>query len=176
MQGTNLPTKQALKWKDVVDFLDWAEKSPERKNFDTICIDSASEMAEIHLRDNPGKHSHGMQQYGKMQEDVYERLYNLFALPDCNIYIICKQMVEQSDAGAKLVPYFPGKALNISVPHLFDEVWHLDMQSIPGAGAHRAFHCHSGFGKACRDRSGRLAEFEPPNLATLFAKCLNKGS
>jgi hypothetical protein len=173
MRKSTVPTYQALTWKRIVEFFDWLEKSNERKNFDTVAIDSASQIAEIYLRDNPDRISHGLQLYGKMAEAVFDRLHKLYIMEGLHTYIICKQTVEKTDVGASLKPYFPGNDLNVKVPHLYDEILHLDMQAIPGVGTHKAFHCHSGIGVSCRDRTGNLAEFEPPDLSALFAKCMS---
>jgi hypothetical protein len=171
MQGSNVPTYEAETTKRIDEFFAWLKGSRERYNYHTVCLDSASEMCDIYLRENPKKISHGMQLYGAMAEWAFEKLQYLFSAPQMHTYIICKQMIEKSDAAQKLVPYFPGKELNATVPYLYDELLHIDIHSVPGVGQTRAFHCHSGFGVACRDRSGRLAEYEPPELSNIIAKC-----
>lgn len=171
MQGSQLPTYKARNTKQVDEFFAWLKGSRERYNYWTVGVDSASELADMYIRENPKKISHGLQLYGAMAEWVFEKLSFLYLAEQMNTYVICKQMVEKSDSSQKLTTYFPGNELNKTVPYLFDEVLHLDIHTVPGQGQLRAFHCHSGFGVVCRDRSGKLAEFEPPDLSYIINKC-----
>lgn len=173
MRGTNIPTRDAPKWAEIKDFFAWLKSSSEARNYDTVGIDSVSQICEVHIRDNPHKVSHGLQQYGKMADDVYKELYDLFYMKQKHVYLICKQEIVKLDSGTLMRPYFPGQALPTLVPHLYDEILQLDLHSIPGVGQARAFRCWGGFGVNCRDRSGKLAEFEPPNLTALFNKCMS---
>lgn len=173
MRNSRVPTKLAPTWAEIKDFFDWVFKSNEAKQFDTVGIDSASQICEIHLRDNPGKAAHGLPRYGKMAEDCGDIFHKLYYLQQKHVYMICKQELEQTDAGGgKLRPYFPGKDLNTKVPHLYDEILHLGVFAVPGHGQVKAFQCHSSFDSQCRDRTGNLSQFEPPDLSALFAKCM----
>jgi hypothetical protein len=69
-------------------------------------------------------------------------------------------------------PYFPGKDLNIKIPHLFDSVLHLGKCLIEGkqTPALRTIQTSEIF---ARERSGKLAELEPSNLAYIFNKALS---
>lgn len=174
MTTSTVPTYEAHTCARIDEFFKWLQTSNERKNYHTAGIDSATEMGSIFLRENMKKILHGQQLYGAMAEWVYPKLQWLYNAPQLHTYIICKQMIEETDAGKKLVPGFPGKSLNADVPFLYDLIMHLDIQSVPNYGNVRAFHCHSGFGVSCRDRTGQLAEFEPPDLAAIFNKCMQQ--
>lgn len=172
MRGTNIATYEAQTWARIKEFFEWLEKSNESRQFQTVAVDSVSQMCEIHLRDNPKKHSHGLQKYGAMAEDVYDILHKLYYAKERHTYLICKQAILRTDDSTKVKPYFPGNDLDVKVPHLFDEILHLDNFVIPGVGPARAFHCFNGVGSMCRDRSGKLSEYEPPNLSAIFQKCM----
>jgi len=173
MRGSTVPTYVAPTWAKIQEFFTWFHSSNDVRNFDTLAVDSVSQICEIYLRDNPGKHSHGLKLYGAMAEAVGDILHKLYYMPNKHMYIIAKQEIEQTEAGAgKKRPYFPGNELKVKTPHLFDAILHLDYHVVPGVGPARAFHCHSAFDAVCRDRTGNLAEYEPPNLTALFAKCM----
>ena len=176
MRGSSTPTYVAPTWKEIQGWFDWLFGSREAANYDTAAVDSISQMCEIHLRDNPRKVSHGLQSYGKMAEDVGDLLHKLYYMKNKHTYLICKQSVENTDNGSKKRPYFPGNDLNVKVPHLFDEVLQLDMFAIPGHGTTRAFQTGNSFDSYCRDRTGLLAQFEPPDLSALFNKCMSNGN
>lgn len=174
MAGSDVPTWYAPTWAKIQEFFTWWHGSNETRNFDTLCVDSVSHICEIYLRENPGKKSHGLQLYGAMAEEVYSILHKLYYQEQKHMYLICKQGVEKvNDGTGKKRPYFPGDVLNISVPHLFDLILHLDYHAVPGYGVQRAFQCHSSFDSVCRDRFGKLAQFEPPDIAQVFNKAMS---
>ena len=90
-----------------------------------------------------------------------------------NFYLIAKQGILEIEAVQTKVPSFPGQQLNRDIPHLFDEIFCLDMANIPGAGQQIAFRTKPSYGIRARDRSGNLAEFEPPHLGQVFQKCMS---
>lgn len=173
MRNSTVPTYLAPTWAKIKEFTDWAFGSNEARNFDTLAFDSVSQICEIYLRDNPKKVSHGLKLYGMMAEEVGDILHKLYYLQQKHVFLIAKQEVEQTDAGSKYRPYFPGNDLKVKTPHLYDEVLQLGIFSVPGVGQTRAFQCHSSFDSYCRDRTGTLNQFEQPDLAALFNKCMN---
>lgn len=172
MKGTNIPTWEAYDSKRIMEFFDWFYRSNESKAFDTLGIDSLSQLCEIILREELKSNKDGRKAYGELSRKVMESVCEpLFYLPNKNTYLICKQAVNDENGTAVKVPYFPGQDLNIKIPHLYDEILHLDEYNIPGVGKQVAFRCKPSFDTKARDRSGKLSEFEPPHLGNLFAKC-----
>ncbi len=70
MRGSNVPAWEAYSPALIVEFFEWFMKSREAANFDTLGIDSISNIAEIILADELGKVKHGMKAYGNMSERV----------------------------------------------------------------------------------------------------------
>lgn len=170
-RAANIPAFEAYTAPKIYEFFDWLYKSNETKNFDTVCIDSLSQMAEVILAEMLVKHSHGLKAYGAMSEMVMKHLNNLYYMPQKHMYLIAKQGIEEVDGVTKRKPFFPGKDLNVKVPHMFDLIMHIDKVMIPGmAGLHKAIRTAGTPGIEARDRSGLLAEFEPPDLTALFKK------
>ena len=75
---------------ELESFLDWVFRSNEVKKFDTIVIDSISQMAEIFLKRELGRCKHGMQAYGEMARNVYGLLEGLFFVKDLNVCFFCR--------------------------------------------------------------------------------------
>jgi len=170
MRGSTIPTWQAHTWPRIVEFFDWFLKSPEAKNYDTLCIDSVSQMAEIHLELMLTKHAHGLKAYGEMAEAINEKLNSLFFLREKHIYLIAKM----ADNGQRKTPYFPGKELNVKIPHMYDEVLYIGLARVPGvAGEVKAIRTKELSDVLARDRSGKLDELEYPDLAALFTKAMS---
>lgn len=175
MKGSTVPTYLAPSAKHIEEFFAWLTRSNEANNFDTVCIDSLSEMASIYLREalntksSAGNKAHGQAAYGKMADCMVPHLNTLFHMPRKHTYLICK--METIETGIR--PAFPGKFLSSYVPHLYDVVMHLAIHNIPNYGQQKAFRCVGTYDAIARDRSGKLLEFEQCNLTALFNKVMS---
>lgn len=174
MRTSNVPTWDATTPAKADEFFDWVFRSPELRNFDTICIDSASELAEMYLNEEKARNRNKLQAYGLMAQRAMAHFRGLYYIEQKHVYLICKQGKREVDAETvEKAPYFPGQELNVQVPHLYDLIAHIAKARIPGVqGEPLAIRCKGTFGVSARDRSGKLNEFEPPNLSDLFAKCM----
>lgn len=172
MRNSNVPTWTGFTAAHIDEFFEWFFKSNETKNFDTLGLDSTSQMCEIYIKHfyKPGKH--GLQIYGEMATKVMEHLDKLFYFPQKHTYLIAKETFNDINGIQTKIPYFPGKELPVKVPHLYDEVLHLAKVPIPGVGEKIAFRCRPSFGVMARDRTDSLNEFEPPDFAAIVAKCM----
>jgi hypothetical protein len=172
MRNSNVPTFLALTAPAIEDFFAWFMTSNESKNFDTVGIDSGSQLAEILLEDERPKHRDGRKLYGALILRAMKYFEALYFMPQKHIYIICK---ETQDNGVKR-PYFPGQGLNVLVPHRYDEILHCAFANVMfngGIQTVKAFRTRDTIDIVARDRSGRLNEFEQCNLAALFAKAMS---
>ena len=185
MRGSNVPTWDAFTRPRIEEFFKWLFESKEASNFDTVAIDSGSQMAEISLMHWDNTCKDGRKAYGEMSKECMQWFDGMFFMPNKHIVLICKQMqvevgkVAKNVGGAIVVestyqaqPFFPGKDLNVKVPHRYDEILHLCKADIPGHGVQRAIRCAGNDYALARDRSGRLSELEPVDLAALFTKAM----
>lgn len=175
MRGSSVPTCMATTTAQIEDFFNWLVSSTEAKQYDTVGIDSATQLAETYLAQELGKKSKsgnkvdGKAAYGEMSMKTHTHLTTLYYLREKHVYIICKQTPPGDDYPQK-APWFPGKDLNVKVPHLYDEILHLGVAAVPSVGEVMALRTKASYDVFARDRSGRLAEFEQPNLTAVFNK------
>ena len=169
MKGSKVPTWQAFTPEAIDEFFKWFFHSNESRNFDTLAIDSAAQMADIYLQASLKKNKHGLKAYGEMAENVMNHLRPLYYLQNKHAYVICKE----TNVESKYRPYFPGNQLNVEVPHLYDFILHLGIKNIPGEGQHKAFQCNESFDVMSRNRTGNLADFEPPDFGLLVRKAMS---
>ncbi len=173
-KATNVPAWEAYTPERIEEFFEWVTKSSEAKNFDTVCVDSVSQMAEIVTVAELKKNKDGRKAYGEMARYIMAKMNALYYMPNKHVYLIAKQGNFEEEGGTIRKPYFPGKELNVQVPHMYDEVWHIGLNTIPGQPKPVvADRTVSTFGTFARDRSGQLEELEYPDLSTLFKKCLS---
>jgi len=173
MRQSKIPAFEAATAERIDEFFAWIFGSQEARQFDTLAVDSVSQMAEVFLTRELGRWKDGRKAYGEMSRHIMDKIINpLYYLPQKHIYLIAKQGTE-GETGKKR-PYFPGQDLNVKVPHLFDEVWHIGMENIPGVvGPQRAIRTRESFDTMARDRSGMLNELEPPDIGALFSKAMS---
>lgn len=180
MRGSNIPTWEAGTADRIEDFRQWFFNSIEAKKFDTICVDSVSQMAELYLQRAEGKTSssgnklHGLAAYGKMADDTYAFISSLYYQREKHVYLVCKEET-MSDGWRR--PYFPGKELNAKIPHLYDVILRAAFTFIQGAGDQYAFLTTPSQNWFCRSRQNpneapKLAAFEPQNIKAIINKLM----
>lgn len=172
----NIPAWEGYTPAKCAEFFDWVSKSNEAKNFDTVCIDSFSQYAEIELKQALSKNTHGLKAYGVMAEIVNERAHLLYYMPQKHVYLVCKETVIDEGGVKKRRPYFPGQDLNVKMPHLFDAILHVSKAQIPGfikpQLAIRTLGTLDVMARIRTSRSDVFSELEPPDLAALIAKAM----
>lgn len=173
MRTSNVPAWEAYDANRIDEFFKWLFNSNEARNFDTVGIDSISQLAEIILTEELKRNKDGRKAYGEMSRRVMEIVNALYYLPQKHIYLIGKQATVEEGGVQKRRPFFPGQDLNVKIPHMYDEILHIGLNNIPGMPkAVIAVRAQETFDIMARDRSGMLAELEPPDLSAIFNKCM----
>ena len=183
MKGSNVPTWIAPTMKEVDEFFKWFFGSNESSNFDTLCIDSVSELAEriateeLNKKSNSGNKVDGKAAYGAMSRKVYENyLQPLYMYPNKHIYLTAKRGIRDVAGMEKSVPYFPGRDLYTKIPHLYDNLIYLDEVMMQGQNGLptkvMAMRCRATPIIEARARSPQIAELEACDLGQFFQKCM----
>lgn len=167
MRNSSIPTWIAPTKAKIDEFFKWFEHSAESKVFDTLIIDSTSQMCDICL--NESKKAHGLAQYGEMAEYVYPYLERLYFMPQRHMYLIAKEEVTQSGMRR---PYYPGKFLPTNIPHKYDCIIRVAKTPIPNVGDVIAFQCNGSYDVIARNRTGTLNDFEEPDFGKLIMKAM----
>ena len=172
MRGSTIPTYEAYTAPRIDEFFKWFFNSAETKNFDTLGIDSTSQMADIYLQEAAKTIRHGLQQYGEMATKTMNHLRTLYFTRQKHTYLICKEEILTINNIQMRRPYFPGKQLNVDIPFMFDVIAHLAKTPIHNVGEQLAFRCIGSYDVMARNRVGTLNEFEPPNFTDIVNKCM----
>jgi len=170
MRNSNVPTWVAPTKAKIDEFMKWFEHSAETKNFDTLAIDSISQMCNIALDESTSKH--GLAQYGDMADYVMPYFQRLYYMKEKHMYLVAK---EDLTSDGKRRPAFPGQQLNGSngVSHLYDCILRVARVPIPNVGETIAFQCNGSYDVIARNRTGTLADFEPIDFSALVKKVMN---
>jgi len=157
---------------DVNDALQWILFAKEASYFDTICMDSASEIAEVILNNAKRQVKDPRQAYGELIEKMETTIRAFRDIPEKHVYISAKSewAKDEMTGVVKNGPSMPGSKLGQKLPYFFDEVLALRVEKDQEGIAQRALMCDSDGIWQAKDRSGKLDTWEAPDLGAIIRK------
>lgn len=149
----------------------WVAQSDEAKRFQSVAIDSISEVAEVVLAHEKRINKDGRAAYGEMQVQVIEIMRAFRDLQGKHVYFSAKCEKSQDEMGRILYnPSMPGNKLAQQIPYLVDEVFALRVERDSEGVTQRALMCDSDGLWLAKDRSGKLDAWEAPDLGAIIDK------
>lgn len=169
-----LPYIEINSYKSLEEAAEWAFKSAEAKKFDTFCLDSVSEIAEVVLFDEQAKQKDPRKSYPAYQSQMMDIFRSFRDMPQKHIYFIAKETATKDAFGSlSYGPSFPGQKMPEAAPYFFDEVFRLFAHTDPATqSVQRALKTQKDSTSEGKDRSGALALWEPPDLTYIFKKIM----
>lgn len=171
----NMPMIEIKTVEDLTDAYNWCANSPQAQGFQTICIDSISEIAEVVLNNAKRQVKDPRQAYGELIEKM-ESVVRMFRdLPNKNVVISAKMEPSKDELTGivKYGPAMPGAKLGQKLPYFFDEVFRLGIGQTPQGEKYRFLQTQPDLQFEAKDRSGALDPVETPILSAVFAKILS---
>lgn len=174
----NLPYINITDMKTLLEAYSHVTSSAGRQ-FDTVVLDSVSEIAETCLAEAKRTNRDGRKAYddlGTQMVDVFRRFRDI---PQKHVIFLAKQTTQEINGLQVAVPSFPGKALANAAPYFFDEVFQLNNFRDGDGKRIFALRCWPDNFNTAKDRSGVLSEWENADPATggglnyLFNKMLS---
>ena len=148
----------------------WLAESDEAKQFASVAIDSISEIAEVCLGKEKALAKDPRAAYGEMQTTMAEIIRSFRDLPR-HILMTAKLEKAQDEMGRMLYsPSMPGNKTGQSLPYYFDIVAALRVEKDAEGVTQRAMMLESDGMWQAKDRSGKLAAWEAPNLGEIIKK------
>lgn len=162
----------------MVEAYQWVTRSREANQFLTVGLDSATEIAEVVLADLKSRTKDPRKAYGELQDTALSMFRDFRDLPGKNVVFTAKQNINKDGAtGMNLYgPMMPGQVLPQQLPYFFDEVFQLVVGKDDKQQEFRALRTKRDQQNEAKDRSGRLAEWEPADLTHVFGKILAQGN
>jgi hypothetical protein len=169
LRGFDIPTLEVATLDDVHEAYAYVLAHPE---FEWVCLDSISEIAEVVLNNEKKTAKDPRQAYGALAEKMTDLVRAFRDLPGRNVYMSCKQdKVKDEQSGAILYsPSMPGNNLKQGISYFFDEVMALRLVVDAEGQTQRWLQTARDFQYEAKDRSGALEAYEPPDLAAIAAK------
>jgi phage nucleotide-binding protein len=149
----------------------WVTESDEAKHFESIALDSISEIAEVVLNHEKKIAKDPRQAYGAMQEQMSDIIRAFRDIPNKHVYFTAKCEKATDETGRILyAPSMPGNKTGQQLPYFFDEVLALRVEKDAEGNAQRALMCDSDGIWQAKDRSGKLDTWEAPDLGAIINK------
>jgi len=171
IQDADLPFIEISDMETLREAYTWLTQSDEANGFQSVALDSISEIAEVVLNAEKKATKDPRQAYGAMQEQMADIIRAFRDLPGRHVYMSAKLEKTQDEMGRVLyAPSMPGNKTGQALPYFFDEVLALRVEKDSDNNTQRALMCDSDGLWLAKDRSGKLDAWEAPDLGAIIAK------
>ena len=156
---------------DLREAYEWIAGSDEAKDFQSIALDSVSEIAEVVLNYEKKATKDPRAAYGAMQEQMQDLIRAFRDLSGKNVYFSAKMEKSQDENGRMLyAPSMPGNKTGQALPYFFDLVMALRVEKDAEGNMQRALMTGTDSLWSAKDRSGKLDMWEAPDLGEIIKK------
>ena len=156
-------------WDEVYKFI---KSSSDANKYDTICLDSISEIAEVLIAELKPNFKDARQAYAQLADSMMPMLRKFRDLPSKHTLFTAKMITIQDEESGRVTDelMLPGKVLSSQIPYMVDELFHLTINKakkpvLQTTPTRRSF---------AKDRSGALNAEEEPNLTNIINKIISK--
>jgi len=168
---TNLPFIEITSMDDLREAYKWLNSSAEAAEFESVALDSISEIAEVVLNAEKKINKDPRAAYGAMQEQMADIIRGFRDLPGKHVYMSAKLEKTQDEMGRVLyAPSMPGNKTGQSLPYFFDEVLALRVEKDAEGMTRRALMTDGDGLWLAKDRSGKLEVWEDADLGDIIRK------
>jgi hypothetical protein len=170
IQAADLPYIEVKTMADLHEAYAWLTESEEAKGFQSVVIDSLSEIGEVVLIHEKAINKDGRAAYGEMAAQMTSLIRAFRDLPR-HVLMTAKVEKAQDESGRILYsPSMPGTKVGQALPYFFDEVLALRVEKDADGQTQRALMCESDGLWLAKDRSGRLESWELPDMGAIIQK------
>lgn len=169
--GADLPFIEINSMESLQEAYRWLSESSEAHPFQSVALDSISEIAEVVLNTEKKLTKDPRQAYGAMQEQMTDIIRSFRDLPGRHVYFSAKCEKSTDEQGRVMyAPSMPGNKVGQALPYFFDEVLALRVEKGEDGQPVRALMTQSDGLWQAKDRSGRLDTWEMPDLGAIIRK------
>jgi AAA domain len=176
LRGQRIPGIRIQTVNDLTDALEFIRWSAEARQFETVYIDSITEVAEVVLANAKLLNTDPRKAYGELIEKMTMTIKAYRDIAGKHVIMTAKQEAAQDEV-TKITSYgpsMPGAKLGPALPYLFDEVFRLGIGKDAEGKDFRFIQAAPDIQYDAKDRSGVLNMYEPADLSVIFSKILAK--
>jgi len=157
---------------DIYDAFEYLTETDAGDKFDTICLDSISEIGEVFLAALKKEYKDARQAYTILADELGALIRKFRDIKGKNILFSAKEVrITDDDTGiTTYMASMPGKNLLNGLPFFFDEVFYMTKMQGDEGETYRVLKTQTDFGFRAKDRSGKLNYIEEPDLSKIISK------
>jgi phage nucleotide-binding protein len=149
----------------------WLTTSDEAKEFESVALDSISEIAEVCLATEKKNNKDPRAAYGEMQTTMAEVIRSFRDIPNKHVYFTAKLEKSQDEMGRMLyAPSMPGNKAGQALPYAFDVVAALRVEKDADGVIQRALMCDSDGLWQAKSRIQGVDAWEAPDVGAIIKK------
>ena len=170
--GVDFPYIEVHSFNELCEAYNYILSEEVFPEWQTLVIDSVSEVAEVVLSDYKKTNKDPRKAYGDMMDDVMDAIRGFLNIEGKDMVFIFKSgRIADADTGRTTYsPYTPSDKFAAKMPYLFDEVLALRSQKDADGNVQRYIQTINDGSWNCKDRSGMLEAYEPADLGALIAR------
>lgn len=175
LRHKNIPVIEVTSLQTVWDAYSWlTSNNSHAREIQTVCIDSASEIAEVVLVTEKKRSSDPRRSYGKLLDDMIGLLKAFRDLSGKHVVMTAKEVATQNaiTGAMRYGPKAPGQQLSVEFPYLFDLVLHASVDRDAEGKLYHYVRTKPDQVTEAKDRSSVLDEIEYPDLTAIFNKIM----
>lgn len=172
ISGADVPYIEIASMASLMEAYTWLTESAEAQAFESVALDSISEIAEVVLAEELKRNKDGRAAYGELNTVMAQMIRAFRDLPGRHVYFTAKCEKAQDETGRMLYsPMMPGKSLSQNLGYFFDLVMPLRVDKDAEGNTVRALMTDSdGLWQAKNRAAGRLDMWEAPDLGAIIRK------
>ena len=170
LQDADLPYIEIRNVNDLEEAYKWVV-SDAANGFESVALDSISEIAEVILSSEKKNNKDPRAAYGAMQDKMSEIIRAFRDITNKHVYFTAKCEKAQDETGKILYsPSMPGNKTGQALPYFFDLVMALRVEKGEDGISQRALLCDSDGSWLAKYRSSKLSAWEAPDLGAIISK------
>lgn len=175
LKDYDLPVIKIETVEDLAEAEKWLRTNQHASAFQTVILDSITEIAEVVLANAMRQVKDNRQAYGELIEKMVSVIKAYRDLSGKHVVMLAKQgSVKDESIGTVMNgPMMPGSKLGPALPYYFDVVLRLGINKDPKTQQpYRFLQAEPDFQNEAKNRGGYLDPIEPPNLSHVFQKIM----
>lgn len=170
----DIPTMLINTVDDLNAAYEWCANPANHGHFDTICLDSITEIAEVILSRAKAGSKDPRQAYGEVIDKTGTLIRGFVKIYGKHVLMTAKMepLKDELTGIVRQMPMMPGSKLGPKFAYEFDEVFRLGVNKDAAGKSFRFFQTQPDLQYVAKDRSGALAAVEYPHLGYVFEKIL----
>lgn len=161
-------------FKEAYTLLSTTKEMKERYTW--VFIDSLTEISQrcdSVMRDKYPDAAKTFRRWDDYSDTMIKTIKEFRDLRPYNVVFTCLETIDKDESNRRFAaPDVVGKGLKEKLPSFFDEVFYMKTMQDEQGGEHRVFYTQPVNEYPAKDRSGKLATIESPNLLEIKRKIL----